>query len=98
MSTYTELIEGDKPVLVDFHATWCGPCKSMNPVIEQVSKAVRNEAVVVKVDIDKNPALANKLDIKGVPTFIIYQKGEIKWRASGMQSGATLVNELRSLL
>ena len=98
MSKFQELINGDVPVLVDFHATWCGPCKAMSPVIQDVAKKVKNKATVIKIDIDKNPALANQLQIKGVPTFVIYQKGEIKWRASGMQSGTQLVNQLMSLV
>lgn len=98
MSTYTNLINGEKPVLIDFHATWCGPCKSMNPIIKQVSKDLKDKATVIKIDIDKNEALASSLQIKGVPTFVIYQKGEIKWRESGMQSQATLVKQVLELV
>jgi thioredoxin 1 len=97
MSKFNDLINGDKPVLVDFHATWCGPCQAMNPVIKDVAKQTKDAAVVIKIDIDKNQNLANSLQIKGVPTFVIYHKGEIKWRASGMQSGTNLIQQLQSL-
>ena len=98
MSKFKELINGEKPVLVDFHATWCGPCKSMNPVIKNVARELKDQATVIKIDIDKNQSLASKLQIQGVPTFVIYQNGEIKWRASGMQSGASLVNQVKELI
>lgn len=97
MSKFKELINGEKPVLVDFHATWCGPCKSMDPIIKDVSKKLKGKATVIKIDIDKNPALSNSLQIKGVPTFVIYQKGNIVWRASGMQSGKNLIDQVESI-
>ena len=98
MSKFKELINGEKPVLIDFHATWCGPCKSMSPVIDNVAKALKGKAKVIKIDIDKNQELAQKLNIRGVPTFIIYQNGEIMWRESGMQSGANMVKQVESLI
>lgn len=98
MGKFNELVNGEKPVLVDFHATWCGPCKAMSPVISDVAKKMKGKATVIKIDVDKNPQLSNSLNIRGVPTFIIYHKGEIKWRASGMQSGTNLVNELNALV
>lgn len=98
MGKFNELINGEKPVLVDFHATWCGPCKAMSPVIKDVAKKMKDKATVIKIDVDKNPQLSNALNIRGVPTFVIYHKGEIKWRASGMQSGTNLVNELNALV
>ena len=97
MGKFEDLINGDKPVLIDFHATWCGPCQSMNPIIKDVAKKLKDKATVIKIDIDKNEALANKLNIRGVPTFIIYKKGEIMWRNSGMQSGTNLINQVLEL-
>lgn len=97
MGKFEDLINGDKPVLIDFHAIWCGPCKSMNPVIKEVAKSLKGKATVIKIDIDKNEHLANKLNIRGVPTFIIYKKGEIVWRDSGMQSGTNLINQILEL-
>ncbi len=91
---FRDYINGEKPVLVDFHAEWCGPCKAMAPIIKQVKDHVKGKAYVLKVDIDKNPKLARKLKIQGVPTFAIYKKGKIVWRQSGMQSLNTLIQKI----
>ena len=83
MGTLQELIQSDKPVLVDFYADWCGPCKAMNPIIKEIAQATEGKAKVVKVNIDKNVQAANTYGISGVPTFIVFRNGQILWRHSG---------------
>lgn len=83
MSNFNNLINEETPTLVDFFATWCGPCKMMSPVLEQLKVDLGDKIRIIKIDVDKNPGIANKLGIRGVPTLILYKKGEMLWRESG---------------
>lgn len=94
MSKFEALINGEKPVLVDFFATWCGPCHMQAPILEEVKQRVGDTATIVKIDVDKNPQIASQYQIRGVPTLIIFKEGDVKWR----QSGVFPANELERLL
>jgi thioredoxin 1 len=95
MSAFTDLIGSERPVLVDFYADWCGPCKMMSPVLKQAKDAIGDRASIVKIDVDRNPAIAEKYQISGVPTLILFKKGEVKWRQSGVVPASDLVNVLK---
>jgi len=96
--SFSQLINSDQPVLIDFHATWCGPCKMLAPIIKNVKKKMGDQVTILKIDIDKNQALASKLSIRGVPTLVLYQKGEQLWRQSGMISEAELMEVLGKII
>ena len=96
--SFNEIISGDKPVLVDFYADWCGPCKMMTPVVEQVSKEMADQVRVLKVDVDRNQSAAMAYQIQGVPTFIIFKNGKVVWRQSGAMPAQALRNALQQSL
>jgi thioredoxin 1 len=89
--TFQELIEGDTPVLVDFFAEWCGPCKMMQPILEDTSKQLGTKVKILKVDVDRNPLAASKFQVRGVPTLLLFQKGQVVWRQSGVVPAQQLV-------
>jgi len=91
---FKKLISGNKPVLIDFHATWCGPCKSLAPIIKDLAKEVGHKIRVIKIDIDKNKAVAHQYNIRSVPTLAIFKNGKIIWQEAGLKTK----NQLKKII
>ncbi len=98
METFNKVINDDKPVLVDFHAEWCGPCKMMAPELQRFAQSNKDAVRVIKVDIDKNQPTANHYQIQGVPTLILFKKGKILWRQSGAMNAQQISQAVTSKL
>src|SRR5690606_26409053 len=90
MSRFGEIINSDKPVLVDFYATWCGPCKMQEPILKKVKENLGEKATIIKVDVDKNPEAAGQFQVQSVPTLILFKNGKIVWRQSGVVPEETI--------
>jgi thioredoxin 1 len=83
-TNFSNLVKGETPTLVDFYADWCGPCKMMKPILEELKSRVGDRARIIKIDVDKNPTIANLFQVKGVPTLALFKDGELKWKQSGV--------------
>ncbi|MFD0988482.1 thioredoxin [Mariniflexile jejuense] len=94
MSKFDEIINQDKPVLIDFFAEWCGPCKMMSPILKDLKDSLGDAVSIIKIDVDKNQALASKYQVRGVPTLMVFKNGKQLWR----QSGVIQKNELMTLV
>ncbi len=98
METFDDIIKGDKPVLVDFFAIWCSPCKVLSPTVEALGKELAGQVRVLKIDVDTNETLVTQLKIQSVPTLIIFKKGEIVWRSSGVMDHGSLLQKIQSYI
>lgn len=96
MASYTDIIGSHEKVLVDFSATWCGPCKMLAPILEDLKNKAGDEVKIVKIDVDRNPDLASRYQVQGVPTLILYHNGNQVWRQSGVLSAHDLLQIIRT--
>ena len=96
MSSFSDIINKPKPVLIDFYADWCGPCKMMAPVLKQVKENLGDKVSIIKIDVDKNQKLASKYQVRGVPTFMLFKNGKQLWRQSGVIQKEELISTILS--
>ncbi len=96
---FSQLIaDSEQPVLVDFHATWCGPCQTLSPIVQETAQTFKDRVKVIKIDVDKNQALANRYKVRGVPTLILFWKGQILWQQSGLMTKRDLAAKINGAL
>lgn len=95
MASFNELIQSNTPVLVDFYADWCGPCKMMAPYLEEVAQKMKGKVKVIKVDIDKNQAAAFTYSVQSIPTLILFKDGQIKWRQTGVVDPTNIIQQVQ---
>lgn len=98
MNNFEQLIAGDKPVLVDFFATWCGPCKMMHPILEELKQSIGDRATIIKINVDEAQDLAVQYGVRAVPTLAIFKQGQLVWREAGVHSAQQLTQALEQFM
>lgn len=98
MASFGSIIKSEIPVLIDFHAEWCGPCKTVSPILKSLKEEMGDQVKLIKIDVDKNPEIASKYQIRGVPTLMIFKEGNLMWRQSGVVPKENLIAEVNKLL
>ncbi len=93
-ANFENIIKSEKPVLIDFFATWCGPCKTLAPILKEVKDNLGERITIIKIDVDKNQQLASKYQVRGVPTMVLYQNGKQLWRQSGVLSKDEIIKNI----
>mgnify|MGYP002635136377 CR=1 FL=1 len=97
MASFKEIVNSETPVLVDFFAEWCGPCKMISPILKEIKSTLKDDVKILKIDVDKNQKVASAYQVQGVPTLIIFQKGKIVWRQSGVIPADELISRIKNL-
>ncbi|MCF8417146.1 MAG: thioredoxin [Crocinitomicaceae bacterium] len=98
MGKFNDIVKSSTPTLVDFHATWCGPCQAMHPVMDRLKNEMGSQVRILKIDVDKNQEVANKFKVRSVPTFLLFKDGEILWRQSGGMDINTLKSKIKAAI
>lgn len=94
-ASFKDIINSDKPVLIDFYADWCGPCKAMAPILQDLKSDIGENGTIVKIDVDKNQQIAGAFNVRSIPAFMVFQNGEVKWQAVGMQTKQQLKEAMK---
>ena len=97
-TSFKDIINSDTPVIIDFYADWCGPCKAFAPILSQLKTDLGDTARIIKIDVDRNQELSQKLQVRSIPTIMIFQNGELKWRAMGVQTAQTIKQQVDALV
>lgn len=97
-SSFEKLISSEKPVMIDFYADWCGPCKMVAPILKELKEDLGDQVRIVKIDVDKNQNISQKLNVQSIPTLMVFQNGDLKWRTAGVQTKALMKKKLEELL